>query len=121
MRLEEEEEKMWPMFALKNLDTSMDESKPTDKPKQEKETAYKFTKVKRRRYLTLISNGSTRSQAARGVGMSRAGISQHCRRHPEFRRAIERAELEACQIVESCLWYKITTEHHFGAIVFWLL
>ena len=80
---------------------------------------YKFTKQKQEAFLAALREGSRRGAAAESVGVTRWLISHYIKSNPEFREAIERAEMEANELVEDALFMAATSGNVVAAQV-WL-
>lgn len=63
----------------------------------------KFGDKKRSEYLALLREGYRRGAAARAVGVSPETVRNAYNGDPEFAKAVELAEIDACDIVEDAL------------------
>jgi hypothetical protein len=68
------------------------------------ERAGKFGKEKRQHFLKCLREGMRRGMACEAVGISRWGLHKYYTRHPEFLDEIDKAELDACELVEAALF-----------------
>jgi hypothetical protein len=80
---------------------------------------YKFTDIKKAKFLELLSEGSRRGAAAKSIGISRQIITEFAKDNEEFRNAIDEAEMDANEVVEDAL-YKAACKGNVVAIQVWL-
>ena len=103
----------------------MDEQQKQPKPKQRKgpgpgpRPPYKFTKEKREAYLELLRQGGRRHASARAVGITPDMVCLTMHADPEFASAVNKAEMEANEFVESALFQQ-TQKGNVTAIQVWL-
>ena len=77
---------------------------PGDLPNQTHERAKKFDDAKKDRYIELITDGVTRTNAAGAVGISRDTLARHRRENAEFALRESEAEMTPKAEVEKSLY-----------------
>jgi predicted transcriptional regulator len=80
---------------------------------------YKFTDIKRKKYLELLSEGTRRGVAAKEVGVTRQTVSAYIKENPAFADEVSLAELDATEPVEDAL-YQAALSGNVVAIQVWL-
>jgi hypothetical protein len=80
---------------------------------------YKFTAVKREKFIKLLADGSRRGTAAQAVGISRAQVCNYAKDNPQFALAMNEAEMESNEPVEDAL-YQAALSGNVVAIQVWL-
>jgi len=85
----------------------------------EKRPPYKFTEERKKAYLELLRGGGRRHASARAIGISPWTAVNHMNNDPEFRAAVEQAEMEANENVENAL-YEAALAGNVTAIQVWL-
>ena len=80
---------------------------------------YKFTIERRAIYLASLRKGARRGQAAEACGVTSQCVRDYIERDPDFKDAIDEAEIAAHEAVENALWHK-AKNGNVQAIVFWL-
>lgn len=78
-----------------------------------------FSPLKKRQLLKLVSEGDTRTAAARKVGVTLRTVNRHIEQYPEFAEAISWCEMEADDEVENAL-YLAAKSGSVSAIAMWL-
>ena len=79
----------------------------------------KFDKVKKTRYLELLSEGIGRIKASKEVGIHIVTVERHMNKFPAFRDACSLAEMEADEEVENAL-FEAARSGHVAAAFGWL-
>ncbi len=80
---------------------------------------YKFTIKKKEAFLSNLREGMRRGAAAEAVGISRATICYHMKADLEFADQVDRAEMEAHEIVEDAL-FQAASSGNVPSMIFWL-
>ncbi len=75
---------------------------------------------KLQRFLGALRQGLRRGAAARAAGVSRMYVWRHLQEHPEFQEEIDRAEADACDMVEEALLRAINEKLNVPGMIFWL-
>lgn len=80
---------------------------------------YKFTARRREAFLALLRDGARRGAAADQVGVTRQTVRMAYQADPDFRAAVDQAEMDANEPVEDAL-YQAAIAGNVRAIEVWL-
>ena len=88
-------------------------------PRGSQRRPYKFTEERKGAYLDLLRQGGRRHASARAVGISPWTVVNRMNDDPKFAVAVEKAEMEANEVVENAL-YAAALSGNVVAIQVWL-
>lgn len=74
----------------------------------------------KRKFVELVSNGYSISEAARALRIGAKVIREYMYRDPDFAMQVAEAEAAACYVIEDTL-YRLAKSGNFQAIKFWLV
>ena len=80
---------------------------------------YRFSKAKKEEFLKMLREGSRRGAACEAVDITREAFQQHYNDDPKFAQAVERAEIEASELIEDAL-FQAAMAGNVTAISMWL-